>query len=83
MEYIEIENANIFLENPNHYLIVERESKLEQIDEKLRRIIVSEYPYRHRQSAYLLHGRQLQDNSGLKRERQPKAAAGRALSGTD
>ena len=66
VEYIEIANANKFLENPNHYLIVERESKLEQIDEKLRRIIVSGYPYRNRQSAYLLQGRQVQDNSRLK-----------------
>jgi len=65
VEYIEIANANKFLENPNHYLIVERESKLEQIDEKLRRIIVSGYPYRNRQSAYLLQGRPLQDNSRL------------------
>ncbi len=66
VEYVEIANANDFLKNPNHYLIVERESKLEQIDEKLRRIIVSGYPYRNRQSAYLLQGRQLQDNSRLK-----------------
>jgi hypothetical protein len=66
VEYIEVADANKFLENPNHYLIVERESKLEQIDEKLRRIIVSGYPYRNRQSAYLLQGRQLQDNSRLK-----------------
>lgn len=65
VEYIEVANANNFLENPNHYLIVERESKLEQIDEKLRRIIVSGYPYRNRQSAYLLQGRPLQDNSRL------------------
>ena len=66
VEDIDIENANSFLENPNHYLIVERESKLEQIDEKLRRIMVSGYPYRNRQSAYLLQGRPLQDNSRLK-----------------
>ena len=66
VEYIEIANANKFLENTNHYLIVEREPKLQQIDEKLRRIIVSGYPYRNRQSAYLLQGRQLQDNSRLK-----------------
>ena len=66
VEYIEIENANKFLENNNHYLIVDKESNLEQIDEKLRRIIVSGYPYRNRQSAYLLQGRQLQDNSRLK-----------------
>lgn len=65
VEYIEIANANKFLENPNHYLIVERESKLEQIDEKRRRIIVSGYPYRNRQSAYLLQGRPLQDDSGI------------------
>ena len=58
VEYIEVADANKFLENPNHYLIVERESKLEQIDEKLRRIIVYGYPYRNRQSAYLLQGRQ-------------------------
>jgi 4-amino-4-deoxy-L-arabinose transferase-like glycosyltransferase len=65
VEYIEIANANKFLENPNHYLIVERESNLEQIDEKLRRIIVSGYPYRNRQSAFLLQGRPLQDNSRI------------------
>jgi hypothetical protein len=65
-EYLEIENANKFLENANHYLIVHKEPYLQQIDEKLRRIIVSGYPYRNRQSAYLLQGRQLQDNSRLK-----------------
>jgi hypothetical protein len=62
VEYIKIENANNFLKNANHYLIVDRESKLQQIDERLRRIIVSGYPYRNRQSAYLLQGRQLQGN---------------------
>ena len=36
------------------------------IDEKLRRIIVSGYPYRNRRSAYLLQGGPLQDNSRLK-----------------
>jgi len=66
VEYIEIENANKFLENNNHYLIVHKEPYLQQIDKKLRRIIVSGYPYRNRQSAYLLQGRQLQDDSKLK-----------------
>ena len=66
VEYIKIENANNFLENANHYLIVDKESKLEQIDEKLRRIIVSGYPHRNRTSAYLLQGRQLPDNTRLK-----------------
>jgi len=66
VEYIEVANANNFLENPNHYLIVHKEPFLQQIDEKLRRIIVSGYPYRNRQSAYLLQGTQLQDNSRLK-----------------
>ena len=65
VEYVELADANNFLENPNHYLIVDKESKLEQIDEKLRRIIVSGYPYRNRQSAYLLQGRQLQDDSRI------------------
>jgi len=58
VEYLEIADANKFLENLNHYLIVDKESKLEQIDEKFRRTIVLEYPYRHRRTAYLLQGRQ-------------------------
>ena len=66
VEYIEIADANKFLENPNHYLIVHKEPYLQQIDEKLRWIVVSGYPYRNRQSAYLLQGRQLRDNSRLK-----------------
>jgi hypothetical protein len=66
VEYVDIENANQYLENPNHYLIVPKEPYLQQIDKKLRRIIVSGYPYRNRQSAYLLQGRQLQDDSRLK-----------------
>jgi 4-amino-4-deoxy-L-arabinose transferase-like glycosyltransferase len=66
VEYIEIADANKFLENPNHYLIVPKEPYLQQIDKNHRRIIVSGYPYRNRQSAYLLQGRQLQDNSRLK-----------------
>jgi hypothetical protein len=41
VEYLEFTNANKFLENANHYLIVHKESDLQQIDEKLRRIIVS------------------------------------------
>ena len=56
--YLQVANANNFLENANHYLIFHRQSDLEQIDEKLRRIIVYGYPYRNRQSAYLLQGRQ-------------------------
>jgi hypothetical protein len=43
-QYIEVANANNFLENQNHYLIVDREFRLEQIVENLRRIIVSAYP---------------------------------------
>ena len=66
VEYLEVTNANKFLENANHYLIVHKESDLQQIDEKLRRIIVSGYPYRNLKSAYLLQGRQLPDNSRLK-----------------
>ena len=66
VEYLEVADANKFLENPNHYLIVHKEPYLQQIDEKLRRIIVSGYPYRNRQSAYLLQGRELQENSRLK-----------------
>jgi len=66
VEYVEMADANNFLENPNHYLIVDKESKLEQIDEKRRRIILSEYPYRHRRTAYLLQGLLSQDNSRLK-----------------
>jgi hypothetical protein len=66
VEYLEVTNANKFLENANHYLIVHKESDLQQIDEKLRRIIVSGIPYRNLKPAYLLQGRQLQDNSGLK-----------------
>jgi len=66
VEYIEVASANNFLEYPNHYLIVDKESKLEQIDEKRRRIILSEYPYRHRRTAYLLQGGQSQDNFRLK-----------------
>ena len=65
VQYLEVANANDFLENPHHYLIVDKESDLQQIDEKFRRIIVSD-PYRHRRTAYLLQGRQLQDNSRLK-----------------
>jgi hypothetical protein len=65
-EYLQIANANKFLENANHYLIVHKQSDLEQIDEKLRRTIVLEYPYRHRRTAYLLQGKHLQDNSRLK-----------------
>ena len=66
VEYVQIAKANQFLENPHHYLIVDKESKLQQIDEKFRRIIFAYNPYRHRRTAYLLQGRQLQDNSGLK-----------------
>ena len=66
VEYIEVADANKFLQNPNHYLIVTKESYLQQIDKKLRRIIVSGYPYRNRQSAYLLQGSQLEDKSRLK-----------------
>ena len=62
VEYIEVADANKFLENANHYLIIPKESYLQQIDEKFRRIIVSGYCYRNRQSAYLLQGRQLQEN---------------------
>ena len=65
-EYVDIADANNFLENPNHYLIVDKESKLEQIDEKRRRIILSEHRYRHRRTAYLLQGLQSQENSRLK-----------------
>ena len=56
--YLQVANANNFLENANHYLIFHRQSDLEQIDEKFRRTIVLEYPYRHRRTAYLLQGRQ-------------------------
>ena len=66
VEHLEVTNANKFLENANHYLIVHKESYLQQIDEKLRRIIVSGYPYRNLDSAYLLQGRQLQDSSRQK-----------------
>jgi len=66
VEKIELADANHFLENANHYLIVPEESYLQQIDVNLRRIIVSGYPYRNRQSAYLLQGAQLQDNPRLK-----------------
>jgi 4-amino-4-deoxy-L-arabinose transferase-like glycosyltransferase len=66
VEYLQVAKANQFLENANHYLIVHKESDLEQIDEKLRRAIILEYPYRHRRPAYLLQGRQLRDNSRLK-----------------
>jgi len=66
VEYVQIAKANQFLENPHHYLIVDKESKLQQIDEKFRRIIFSYNPYRHRRTAYLLQGRQLRDNSRLK-----------------
>jgi 4-amino-4-deoxy-L-arabinose transferase-like glycosyltransferase len=57
VEYIEVANANIFLENPRHYLIVHKESDLQQIDEKLKRNIVFESPYRRKRTAYLLQGR--------------------------
>jgi hypothetical protein len=64
VELIEVENANKFLQDPNHYLIVPEESFLLQIDKKLRRIIVSGYAYRNRQSAYLLQGsRQIEAKS--------------------
>jgi 4-amino-4-deoxy-L-arabinose transferase-like glycosyltransferase len=56
VEYVDIADANKFLENADHYLIVDKKSKLEQIDVDLRRIIISGYPYRH--PAYLLQGRQ-------------------------
>jgi len=65
-EYIKVADANKFLENDNHYLIVPKESYLQQIDKKHRRIIVSGYPYRNRQSAYLLQGIQFEDKSKLK-----------------
>jgi hypothetical protein len=58
VEYVEIADANKFLENANHYLIVHKQSDLEQIDEKFKRTIVLEYPYRHRRTAYLLQGAQ-------------------------
>ena len=66
VEYVEIADANKFLENPNHYLIVHKESDLQKIDERHRRLIISGYPYRYRHLAYLLQGKQLQDNSRLK-----------------
>jgi 4-amino-4-deoxy-L-arabinose transferase-like glycosyltransferase len=66
VEPVEVANANKFLENPNHYLIVPDESSLRQIDEKLRRVIVSGYTYRNGQSAYLLQGSQIEDKSRLK-----------------
>jgi 4-amino-4-deoxy-L-arabinose transferase-like glycosyltransferase len=64
VEYIQAANASHFLENPNHYLIVDKESDLEQIDEKLRQAIVLKYPYRHRHPAYLLHDGQGQKAHG-------------------
>lgn len=64
VEYLKVADANHFLEKPNHYLIVDKESDLEQIDEKLRRAIVLKYPYRHRHTAYLLHGGQEPKNHG-------------------
>ena len=66
VEFIKVAEANKFLENDNHYLIVPKESYLQQIDKKHRRIIVSGYPYRNRQSAYLLQGIQFEDKSKLK-----------------
>jgi 4-amino-4-deoxy-L-arabinose transferase-like glycosyltransferase len=57
VEYIEVANANIFLENSSHYLIVHKESDLQQIDEKFKRNIVFESPYRRKRTAYLLQGR--------------------------
>jgi len=66
VEYLEVADANRFLENSNNYLIVHKESALQHIDEKLRRIVLTEYPYRHRRTAYLLQGRPTQDNSRLK-----------------
>ena len=59
VEYVELADANNFLEKSNHYLIVHKESNLQQIDEKHRRIIISGHPYRHHHKAYLLQGRQL------------------------
>jgi len=56
VEYVEEANANNFLENSNCYLIVDKESKLQPIIEKSRRIIFSYNPYRHRRTAYLLQG---------------------------
>lgn len=58
VEYVEIADANKFFENLNQYLIVDKESKLEQIDVNSSRIIISGYPYRHRYKAYLLQGAQ-------------------------
>ena len=66
VEYVEIADANKFLDNLNNYLIVDKESKLEQIDVNLRRIIIAGISYRHRYTAYLLQGGQLQDSSRLK-----------------
>ena len=63
VEYLQVADANHFLENPNHYLIVHKENLLQKIDEKHRRIIISGYPYRHRHPAYLLQGRQFQEVS--------------------
>jgi len=63
VEYVELSNANHFLQNSNHYLIVGKDSKLQQIDEKFRRVIFSYNPYRHRRTAYLLQGGQLSRNS--------------------
>ena len=63
VEYVEIADANKFLENANHYLIVHKQSDLEQIDEKFRRVIFSYNPYRQRRTAYLLQGGQLSRNS--------------------
>ena len=67
VEYVQVANAKSFLENSNRYLIVDKESDLQQIDEKLRQAIVLEHPYRHRRTAYLLQGGQLQYTSSLKR----------------
>jgi len=66
VEYVEPADANNFLEDSNHYLIVHKEYLLQKIGEKHKRIIISGYPYRHRHPAYLLQGRKRWDNSRLK-----------------
>jgi len=57
-EYVEPADADNFLENSNHYLIVHKEYLLQMNDDKHKLIIITGYPYRHRHPAYLLQGRQ-------------------------
>lgn len=56
VEFVEVANADKFLQDADHYLIVGKKSDLQKIDEKSRHVVLTYSPYRHRRPGYLLHG---------------------------